>query len=105
VLARCRHAGVQLTEVEYQLVLVWFGARQWSPAGQNTVNMNGAAPHAASNPQRPVLNREARSYMAEPVLSPPDPRSDIPLPPDFGFDRDLETEPAKNIGQRFGFKH
>jgi hypothetical protein len=43
--------------------------------------------------------------MAEPVLSPPDPRSDIPLPPDFGFDRDLETEPTKSIGQRFGFKH
>ena len=105
VLAKCRHAGVQLTEDEYQLVQVWFGASQWSPAGQNTVNMNGAAPHAASNPQRPVLSREARSYMAEPVLSPPDPRSDIPLPPDFGFDRDLETEPAKNIGQRFGFKH
>ena len=105
VLAKCRHAGVQLTEDEYQLVQVWFGASQWSPAGQNTVNMNGTAPHPTSAPQRPQLSREARSYMAEPVLSPPDPRSDIPLPPDFGFDRDLETEPTKSIGQRFGFKH
>ena len=104
VLAKCRHAGVQLTEDEYQLVQVWFGASQWTPAGQNTVNMNGTAPHPTSTPQRPQLSREARSYMAEPVLSPPDPRSDIPLPPDFGFDRDLETEPTKTIGQRF-FKH
>ena len=105
VLAKCRHAGVQLTEDEYQLVQVWFGASQWSPTGQSTVNMNGTAPHPTSTPPRPPLSREARSYMAEPVLSAPDPRSDIPLPPDFGFDRDLETEPAKNIGQRFGFKH
>ncbi len=105
VLAKCRHAGVQLTEDEYQLVQVWFGASQWSPAGQNTVNVNGPAPHAPPAPQRAQLSREARSYMAEPVLSPPDPRSDIPLPPDFGFDRDLETEPAKSLGQRFGFKH
>ncbi len=104
VLAKCRHAGVKLTEDEYQLVQVWFGASQWTPAGQNTVNMNGTAPHPTSAPQRPQLSREARSYMAEPVLSPPDPRSDIPLPPDFGFDRDLETEPTKTIGQRF-FKH
>lgn len=105
VLAKCRHAGVQLTEDEYQLVQVWFGASQWTPAGQQTVNMNGTAPHPTTAPQRPQFSREARSYMAEPVLPPPDPRSDIPLPPDFGFDRDLETEPTKSIGQRFGLKH
>jgi hypothetical protein len=105
VLAKCRHAGVQLTEDEYQLVQVWFGASQWSPAVQSAVTVNGTSPHAASAPQRPQLSREARSYMAEPVLSAPDPRSDIPLPPDFGFDRELEAEPTKGIGQRFGFKH
>ena len=33
------------------------------------------------------------------------PAHDIPLPPDFGFDRELEAEPTKGIGQRFGFKH
>jgi hypothetical protein len=104
VLAKCRHAGVQLTEDEYQLVQVWFGASQWSPAVQSAVTVNGTS-HAASAPQRPQLSREARSYMAEPVLSAPDPRSDIPLPPDFGFDRELEAEPTKGIGQRFGFKH
>ena len=68
--------------------------------------LNGSAPHAAAPQQRAPLSREARSYMAEPVLPPPDPRSDIPLPPDFGFDRDLDTEPSpKSVGQRFSFKH
>ncbi len=106
VLARCRHAGVQLTEDEHQLVQVWFGASQWTAPASNPVAMNnGAQPHAANTQQRSPLSREARSYMAEPVLTPPDPRSDIPLPPDFGFDRDLDTEPAKSFGQRFGLKH
>ena len=105
VLAKCRHAGVQLTEDEYQLVQVWFGASQWSPAAQTPVAMTNSVPHASATPSRPQLSREARSYMAEPVLTPPDPRNDIPLPPDFGFERELDSEPAKSISQRFGFKH
>ncbi len=59
VLAKCRHAGVQLTEDEYQLVQVWFGASQWSPAGQSTVNMNGAAPPTQRVP-RSALRSAAR---------------------------------------------
>ena len=43
--------------------------------------------------------------MAEPVLCAPDPRSDIPLPPDFGSTATLTLAPAKSLGQRFGFKH
>ncbi len=108
VLAKCRHAGVQLTEDEYQLVQVWFGASQWSPAGAGVGQpvMNVPPPHPTPPQQRQPLSREARSYMAEPVLPPTDPRSDIPLPPDFGFDRDLDADQSpKSVGQRFGFKH
>ncbi len=110
VLAKCRHAGVQLTEDEYQLVQVWFGASQWSAVGQNS--LNGASPLPGGNQQRgggghgSPLNRDVRSYLAEPALPAPDPRSDVPLPPDFGFDRDLEAEQsAKVASQRFSFKH
>jgi hypothetical protein len=125
VLAKCRHAGVQLTEDEYQLVQVWFGASQWTAGGQSASNVsNGGggfggsgggggfggsgptSPSLASNQQRPPLAREARSYLAEPALSGPDVRTDIPLPPDFGFDRDLDTEQsAKTAVPRYGFKH
>ncbi len=104
VLAKCNHAGVKLTEDEYQLVQVWFGASQWSAVGQNA--MNGAAPLNGGNQQRTQHSRDPRSYMADQALPAPDPRSDIPLPPDFGFDRELETEQApKTASQRFGFKH
>ncbi len=101
VLAKCRHAGVQLTDDEHQLVQVWFGASQWSAVGQPTpaVNAPPPSPHGAPPPQR-------RSYMAEFALPPPDPRSDIPLPPDFGFERELEPDQQpKTAGHRFGFKH
>ncbi len=109
VLAKCRHAGVQLTDDEYQLVQVWFGASQWSAVGQGAPSNGGTPPHP-TNPQRgggsPPHGRDPRNYMAEPALPAPDPRSDIPLPPDFGFDRELETEHLpKTAGQRFGFKH
>jgi hypothetical protein len=33
VLSRCRVSGLQLTDDEHQLVQVWFGASQWSSAG------------------------------------------------------------------------
>ncbi len=101
VFAKCRQAGVQLTDDEHQLVQVWFGASQWSP-GQPSINQ---APSPVASQQRPALGRDGRSYMSEPALPSPDSRSDIPLPPDFGFDRELETEAPKSVGQRFGFKH
>ncbi len=108
VLGKCRHAGVQLTEDEYQLVQVWFGASQWSAVGQGAPS--NSPPPPAPNPQRggggSPLGRDPRNYMADPALPSPDPRSDIPLPPDFGFDRELENEHLpKTAGQRFGFKH
>jgi hypothetical protein len=104
VLAKCHHAGVKLSEDEYQLVQVWFGASQWSAVGQNS--LGGAPPLSPEAQQRTQINREPRNYMMETALPSPDPRNDIPLPPDFGFDRDLETEQSpKAASQRFGFKH
>jgi hypothetical protein len=104
VLAKCHHAGVKLSEDEYQLVQVWFGASQWSAVGQSS--LGGASPLSPEAQQRTQINREPRNYMMETALPSPDPRSDIPLPPDFGFDRDLETEQSpKAASQRFGFKH
>ena len=122
VLAKCHHAGVKLTEDEYQLVQVWFGASQWSPAGPplgggggggiggGGGNIGGGGGSLGSVPlghesaQRAPQARE-RSYLVESALPPPEPR-DIPLPPDFEFDSDLELQQnQKSAGQRFRFKH
>jgi hypothetical protein len=104
VLAKCHHAGVKLTEDEYQLVQVWFGASQWSAVGQNS--LGGATPLAGEATHRGQPSRE-RSFMVEPALPAPDPRSDIPLPPDFGFESDLDSEQSQKAlaAQRFSFKH
>ncbi|MBT3069327.1 NYN domain-containing protein [Rhodomicrobium sp. Az07] len=104
VLAKCHHAGVKLTEDEHQLVQVWFGASQWSAVGQSGIGSSVNTQPTPLTPvgvQRPSTN--PRSYMADAALPAPDPRSDIPLPPDFGFDRELEPEQAAK--QRYSFKH
>jgi hypothetical protein len=103
VLARCHHAGVKLTEDEYQLVQVWFGASQWSAVGQSGL-AGGPLTSEASKPQ---LGSDTRGFSVENALPSPDYRSDIPLPPDFGFDRELEPEQGqKAVNQRYGFlKH
>jgi hypothetical protein len=98
VLERCKHAGVELTEDEFQLVQVWFGASPLSPVRPN--GLGGASPLTAEPPRR-----ETRSYLSESALPPLDQRNDIPLPPDFGFDQDLDAEPnPKPVSKRFGFK-
>jgi len=98
VLARCRQAGVVLTDEEHQLVQVWFGASQW-PVGQSTLR-------SVQPLQRPQLGRSQRSFMVESALPPPDPRGDVSLPGDLGFDRDLDMEQnQKSASQRFDLKH
>ncbi len=102
VLAKCLHAGVKLTEDEYQLVQVWFGASQWSPVAPTTL---GTPALSVESGPRQQIGRE-RSFLVESALPSPDTRVDIPLPPDFGFERDLDTEQnQKSALQRFGFKH
>jgi hypothetical protein len=99
VLAKCHSAGVKLTEDEYQLIQVWFGASQWSAMGHSHL------PSASEQASRHQLGRGG--FGSESALPSPDSRSDIPLPHDFGFDRDLEDHQKKAAGApRFGFlKH
>lgn len=103
VLSKCHHAGVKLTEDEYQLIQVWFGASQWSAVGHGSLGAAGSFGGETEHRQPPL----ARNYGMENALPPPDNRTDIPLPPDFGFDRELEAEQAqKTANQRFSFfKH
>jgi hypothetical protein len=103
VLAKCQRAGVKLTDDEHQLVQVWFGASQWAAVGQNA--LGGVAP-LASEPSLRTPVRESRSHFLESALPPPDQRTGIPLPPDFGFDSDIDLqENQKSAGQRFRLKH
>jgi NYN domain len=102
VLAKCQHAGLLLTDDEHQLVQVWFGASQWAPGAQG--NLGGVSPLTAEIHRGPV--REARSYLVESALPPPESRNDIPLPADFDFDSNLDMQQnQKSASQRFGFKH
>jgi hypothetical protein len=103
VLDRCNNASVKLTEDEYQLIQVWFGASQWAAIGPN--NMSGTATLPSADSSRQQFAPDQRPYR-DAALPPPDMR-DIPLPPDFGFDREIESEPgAKSASQRFSFlKH
>jgi len=75
VLSKCNSAGVKLTEDEYQLIQVWFGASQWTSVGSNGV---GGAPVLASEPQgRSQLGRDSRGgYGLENALPSPDTRTD-----------------------------
>jgi hypothetical protein len=103
VLAKCQQAGVRLTDDEHQLVQVWFGASQWAAMGQNS--LGGVAPLTSETSLRTPV-REPRSYLVESALPPPDGRTGIPLPPDFGFDGDIELQQnQKSAGQRFRLKH
>ena len=104
VLTKCQHAGVQLSDDEHQLVQVWFGASQWSPAG-GAGGAGGMSALTSETQPRTAPARE-RTYLAETALPSPASRADIPLPPDFNFDSDFELQQnQKSAGQRSRFKH
>jgi hypothetical protein len=73
VLARCSQAGVQLSDDEYQLVQVWFGANQWG--GGN------AAP--ATEQREATPNEMPRRFTAAENSLPPPNHSSMPPLPDF----------------------
>jgi hypothetical protein len=95
VLARCRSSGVGLSDEEMQLVQVWFGASQWGAVGP------------AGNTQAAQHDTKRQSQRGHGVLPSPQTRRDVPLPPDFAFDRPLETQGAgTQPNPRFAFlKH
>jgi hypothetical protein len=102
VLARCSQVGVELTDDEYQLIQVWFGASQWAATGSA-----GAAEPRHEAPASPDLPRR----YGQPDLGLPSPASHgaAPLPHDFGFpESEREAEPpAQQTGAlRYSFlKH
>jgi hypothetical protein len=102
VLARCAQVGVDLTDDEYQLIQVWFGASQWAGGGA------AAAEPRQEAPAKPELHRR----YGQPDLGLPSPttHSGIPMPNDFGFpESERENEqPAQQQtgGLRYSFlKH
>jgi hypothetical protein len=107
VLARCNSGGLKLSDDEYQLIQVWFGASQWSSVGQQGGAPTGQMPGVPEMGRPQLGGAEPRSFGREGALPPPDPRSDIPLPPDFGFDREADKDSgARAANQRFSFlKH
>jgi hypothetical protein len=104
VLSRCSQAGVQLSDDEYQLVQVWFGANQW--------NGNAPAPteQASANPAAELPRRLAAP---EPSLPAPNYANTLPPLPDFGDEIGLpeqeqqaSAQPAKPSPLRYSFlKH
>lgn len=101
VLARCAQVGVELTDDEYQLIQVWFGASQWAAAGTS-----GAEPR----PEPPAPPDLPRRYgPADLGLPPASAHGAIPMPNDFGFpesERDAEPPAQHSGGLRYSFlKH
>jgi hypothetical protein len=97
VLARCAQVGLDLTDDEYQLIQVWFGASQWTSQG-------GADASGVGTPED-----QARHYGQRGLgLPPPNSPGDIPLPSDFGqpqTDREKEpSPPSSNLRYSF-LKH
>ena len=101
VLTRCSQVGLDLTDDEYQLIQVWFGASQWTNASGSSGGNEGA--HSTPAQER------SRHY-GQPGLGLPSPNSsgDIPLPSDFGepeTERDAEPSvPSGNLRYSF-LKH
>jgi hypothetical protein len=72
VLARCSQAGVQLSDDEYQLVQVWFGANQWSGATAPATEQRETAP-----------SEMPRRFAAAENSLPPPSHASLPPLPDF----------------------
>ena len=102
VLARCSQVGVELTDDEYQLIQVWFGASQWAAAGSSS--------GAEQRHEQPPAQELPRRYgQPDPGLPSPASHGGIPLPNDFGFpesERDPEPPAQQSGGLRYSFlKH
>jgi hypothetical protein len=87
VFARCSQAGVQLSDDEYQLVQVWFGASQWS---------NTAGTPAPAVEPREAAVADAPRRAPEPGGLPAPSHSSLPPIPEFN----VPTEPEASQAQQ-----
>ncbi|MBX2805507.1 MAG: NYN domain-containing protein [Hyphomicrobiales bacterium] len=81
VLTRCSQVGLDLTDDEYQLIQVWFGASQWTGASGNNSESGQAQTDASGLTPRPELG-----------LPGPSTRADLPVPDNFGVPAKLEAD-------------
>lgn len=108
VLGRCSQVGVDLTDDEYQLIQVWFGASQWTATGNSGGGNSGAgAEQRQEQPSSPDLPRR----YGQPDLGLPSPAAHgaVPVPNNFGFpepERDREPPAQQSGSLRYSFlKH
>lgn len=124
VLDRCKSSGLHLSDDEHQLIQVWFGASSWgqgAPAASSETPASrpsrkggdggASAPEReriapsfgnSSNSSRPRMadSREAASRYGAPAngrAAAVAERTDIPMPPDFGY-ADNEQEGPLDLG-------
>lgn len=91
VLTRCSQVGLDLTDDEYQLIQVWFGASQWTGTGSNNGNADGGQPQQ-TNRQQNTLERGAKPELGLPA---PSSRKDIPVPDNFASTEETGEEPEQ----------
>jgi hypothetical protein len=99
VLTRCSQVGLDLTDDEYQLIQVWFGASQWTASSSGDT---------ASEMGRSARDRSQQSGQSGLGLPSPHSSGDIPLPSDFGKpETERDSEPSVQSGNlRYSFlKH
>jgi hypothetical protein len=96
VLTRCAQVGLDLTDDEYQLIQVWFGASQWTGSGGSPANT-------------PAPASEAPQHYGQPGgigLPSPGSSGEIPLPSDFGKPQtDREREREASAGQSSNLRY
>lgn len=103
VFARCSQAGVKLSDDEYQLVQVWFGASQWTggtaPGGETREAQSSAASELTRRLQEP-------GALPTPTHAPMPPLPEFNLPSDQDREAMQQTQPIKTSPLRYSFlKH
>jgi hypothetical protein len=101
VFARCSQAGVQLSDDEYQLVQVWFGASQWTGSGGNEGGAGGAAggPGGSGGPAD-----LARRFALPEAAGLPSPSHNA-LPPLDEYEQEQQQQAAKSPLRYSFLKH
>jgi hypothetical protein len=105
VLTRCAQVGLHLTDDEYQLIQVWFGASQWTGSGQGGASGSGGGESGRSGPSQDLAPRYGQPG---PGLPSPNSPGDIPLPSDFGkpqTERERNAQPQSGTLRYSFLKH